>query len=88
MKYIPKVLIYLLYLKQDLIHSLFSSVTQACPTLCDPMNRRTPGLPVHQLPESIQTHVHCVSDAIQPSHSLLSPSPPVLNLSEHQDLFK
>ena len=59
MKYIPKVLIYLLYLKQDLIHSLFSSVTQACPTLCDPMNCSMPGLPVHhQLPEFIQTHVH------------------------------
>ena len=54
----------------------FSSVTQSCLTLCDPMNHSTPGLPVHhQLPESTQTHVHCVSDAIQPSHSLLSPSP-------------
>ena len=55
----------------------FSSVTQLCPTLCDPMNRSTPGLPVHhQLPEFTQTHVHRVSDAIQPSHLLLSPSPP------------
>ena len=55
----------------------FSSVTQSCPTLCDPMNRSTPGLPVHhQLPESTQTHVHRVSDAIQPSHPLSSPSPP------------
>ena len=55
----------------------FSSVTQSCPTLCDPMNRSTPGLPVHhQLPEVIQTHIHRVSDAIQPSHPLLSPSPP------------
>ena len=55
----------------------FSSVAQLCPTLCDPMNRSTPGLPVlHQLPEFTQTHVHQVSDAIQPSHPLLSPSPP------------
>ena len=53
------------------------SVTQSCPTLCDPMNRSTPGLPVHhQLPEFTQTHVYQVSDAIQPSHPLLSPSPP------------
>ena len=58
----------------------FSSVTQSCPTLCDPMNRSTPGFPVHhQLPESTQTHVHRVSDAIQPSHPLSSPSllPPI-----------
>ena len=62
----------------------FSSVTQSCPTLCNPMNRSTPGLPVrHQLPESTQTHVHWVGDAIQPSHPLLSPSPPALNLSQH-----
>ena len=55
----------------------FSSVAQSCPTLCSPMNRSTPGLPVHhQLPEFTQTHVHRVSDAIQPSHPLLSPSPP------------
>ena len=55
----------------------FSSVAQLCPTLCDPMNRSTPGLPVHhQLPEFTQTHVHLVSDAIQPSHPLSSPSPP------------
>ena len=63
----------------------FSSVAQSCPTLCDPMNHSTPGLPVHhQLPESTQTHVHWVSDAIQPSYPLLSPSPPALNLSQHQ----
>ena len=56
----------------------FSSVAQSCPTLCDPMNLGTPGLPVHhQLPEFTQTHVHRVGDAIQPSHPLLSPSPPV-----------
>ena len=67
----------------------FSSVTQSCPTLCDPMNHSMPGLPVHhQLPESTQTHVHWVSDVIQPSHSLLSPSPPALNLSQHQGLFQ
>ena len=67
----------------------FSSVTQSCPTLCDPMNCSTPGLPVqNQLPESTQTHVHWVSDAIQPSHPLSSPSPPALNLSQHQGLFK
>ena len=67
----------------------FSSVTQSCLTLCDPMNHSTPGLPVHhQLPESTQTHIHCVGDAIQPSHPLLSPSPPALNLSQHQGLFQ
>ena len=67
----------------------FSSVSQSCPILCDPMNCSTPGLPVHhQLLESTQTHVHCVGDVIQPSHPLLSPSPPALNLSPHQGLFK
>ena len=67
----------------------FSSVTQSCPTLCDPMNHSTPGLPVHhQLLESTQTHVHCVGDAIQPYHSLLSPFPPAFNPSEHQGIFK
>ena len=60
----------------------FSSVAQSCPTLCNPMNRSTPGLPVHhQLPEFMQTGVHRVSDAIQPSHPLLSPSPPAPNPS-------
>ena len=67
----------------------FSSVTQACPTLCDPMNRSTPGLPVHhQLLESTQTHVHWVGDAIQLSYPLSSPSPPSLNPSQHQGLFQ
>ena len=67
----------------------FSSVARSCLTLCDPMNRSTPGLPVHhQLPEFTQTHVHWVDDAIQPSHCLLSPSPPALNLSQHQGLFQ
>ena len=63
----------------------FSSVAQSCPTLCDPMNCSTPGLPVHhQLPEFIQTHVHRVGDAIQPSYPLSSTSPPTLNPSQHQ----
>ena len=67
----------------------FSSVTQSCPTLCDPMDCSTPGLPVHHLvPEFTQTHVHRVGDAIQPSHPLSSPFPPALNLSQHQGLFK
>ena len=64
----------------------FRSVTQLCPTLCNSMDCSTPGLPVHhQLPESTQTNVHWVGDAIQPSHPLLSPSP-ALNLSQHQGL--
>ena len=67
----------------------FSSVTQSCPTLSDHMNRSTPGLPVHyQLLEFTQTHVHRVSDAIQPSHPLSSPSPPAPNPSHHQGLFQ
>ena len=67
----------------------FSSVTQLCPTLCDPMNRSMLGLPVHyQLLEFTQTHVHRVSDAIQPSHPLSSPSPPAPNPSQHQGLFQ
>ena len=67
----------------------FSIVTQSCPTLCDPMNHSMPGLPVHhQIPEFTQTHAHRVSDTIQPSHPLSSPSPPALNLSQHQSLFK
>ena len=65
------------------------SVTQSCPTLCDPMNHSTPGLPLHhQLLEFTETHVHRVSDAIQPSHPLSSPSPPALNPSQHQSLFQ
>ena len=78
-----------------LIHNIWicmlslNSVALLCLTLCDHMNCSTPGLPVHhQLPEFTQTHVHRVGDAIQPSHSLLSPSPPALNLSQHQNLFK
>ena len=66
-----------------------SSDAQSCPNLCDPMDWSTPGLPVHhQLPEFTQTHVHWVSDAIQPSHPLSSPSLPAFNLSQHQDLFR
>ena len=65
----------------------FSSFAQSCPTLCNPMNRSMPGLPVHhQLPEFTQTHIHRVSDAIQPSHPLSSPSPPAPNPSQHQSL--
>ena len=67
----------------------FSSVTQSCSTLWDPMNCSTPGLPVHhQLPEFTQTHVHRVGDAIQPSHPLSSPSPPAPNPFQHQGLFQ
>ena len=67
----------------------FSSVTQSCPTLCDPMNHSTPGTPVHhQLPKFTQTHVHRVSDAIQPSHPLSSPFPPASNPSQNQGLFQ
>ena len=67
----------------------FSSVPQSCPTLCNPMNCSTPGLPVHhQLLEFTQTHVHRVGDAIQPSHPLSSPSPPAPNPSQHQGLFQ
>ncbi|XP_055411423.1 uncharacterized protein LOC129633627 isoform X4 [Bubalus kerabau] len=67
----------------------FSSVAQLCPTLCDPVNRSAPGLPVHhQLLDFTQTHVRRVSDAIQPSHPLSSPSPPAPNPSQHQSLFQ
>ena len=67
----------------------FSSVAQSCPTLCDPVNRSTPGLPLHHhLPEFTQTQVHRVSDAIQPSHLRSSPFPPAPNPSQHQSLFQ
>ena len=70
-------------------HVQFSSVAQSCPTLCDPMNRSTPGLPVHHhLPEFTQTHVHRVRDAIQPSHPRSSPFPPAPNPYQHQSLFQ
>ena len=72
-----------------IIFSQFSSATQSCLTLCDPMNRSTPGLPVHhQLPEFTKIPVYQVGDAIQPSHPLSSPSPPAPNPSQHQGLFK
>jgi hypothetical protein len=77
----------LLVLPQNLAHCphQFISVAQSCPALCDPMNRSMPGLPVHhQLPEFTQTHVHRVSDAIQPSYPLSSPSPPAPNPSQHR----
>ena len=78
------------YVREGLGSSVqFSSVAQSGQTLCDPVNRRTPGLPVHhQLPEFTQTRAHQVSDAIQPSHPLLSLSPPAPNPSQHQGLFQ
>ena len=84
------------YIKEDTGESkqvqeqwTINSVTQLCPALCDPMDCSTPSFPVHhQLPEPTQTHVHWVSDAIQPPHPLLSPSSPALNLSQNQGLFQ
>ena len=77
------------YSPNSIVFHQFSSVAQLCLTLCDPMDRRTPGLPVyHQLPEFTHTHVHWVGDAIQPPHPLSWPSPPVLNLSQHQGFFQ
>ena len=90
-KYICQKFIYLSLSLYIYIHISvqFSSVAQSCPTLWDPMNRSTPGLPVHhQLPEFTQTHVYQVSDAIQPSHPLSSTSPPAPNPSQHQGLFQ
>ena len=79
----------MLYESESVLLTQFSSVTQSCPTLCDPMNRSTPGLLVHhQLPEFTQTHVHRIRDATQPSHPLSSPSPPAPNPSQHQSLFQ
>ena len=81
------------FLSPKLLYGIASdqirSVAQSCLTFCNPMNHSTPGLPVHhQLPEFTQTHVHRVSDAIQPSHPLSSPSPPVPNPSQHHSLFQ
>ena len=74
---------------EEILFLQFSSVAQSHPTLCDPVNHSTPGLPVHhQLLEFTQTHVHRVSDAIQPSHPQSSPSPPAPNPSQHQSLFQ
>ena len=79
----------MLYLQIHMWVQQFSSVAQSCSTLFDPMDRSTPGFPVHhQLPELAQTHTHWVGDAIQPSHPLSSPSPPVFNPSQHQGLFQ
>ena len=74
---------------EDIPSESVSSDPQLCLILCDPMDCSTPGLPAHhQLPELAQTHVHQVGDAIQPSHPLLSPSPPAFSLSQHQGLFQ
>ena len=74
---------------KTIISDQIRSVTQLCLTLCDPMNHSTPGLPVHhQLPEFTETHIHRVSDTIQPSHPLSSPSPLAPNPSQHQSLFQ
>ena len=79
----------ILYMRSLLSSVQFSLVAQSCPTLCNPMNRSTPGLPLHhQLPEFTQTHVYRVGDAIQPSHPLSSPFPPAPNPSQHQGLFQ
>ena len=83
------ILIWILAILALCLFIQFSSATQLYPTLCNPMECSTPGLPVHhQLPEFTQTHVHWVADAIQPSHPLLSPSPSAINLSQHQGLFQ
>ena len=77
------------YILDNFKLSQFSSVAQSCRTPCDPKNRSTPGLPVHhQLPDFTQTHVHRVSDAIQPSHPRSSPSPSAPNPSQHHSLFQ
>ena len=88
---ISKLLLYIFsYLNRTCLCSVqISSIVQSCPTLCDPINCSTPGLPVHhKLPEFTQTHGHRVSDAIQPSHPLSPPSPPARNPSQHQGLFQ
>ena len=78
------------YIKKYLVLSdQFSSVTQSCPTLCNPIDCSMPGLPVHhRLLEFAQTHIHWVGDVTQTSHPLSSPCPPAFNLSQHQGLFK
>ena len=84
-----KMVSYSLFYIVNLFIVQFRSVAQSCPALCNRMDCSTPGPPVHyQLPESTQTHVHWVDDAIQPSHLMSSPSPPAFNLSQHQSLFK
>ena len=87
--YLLNMKIHLYYFLPQFSSVQFSSVAQSCPTLCDPMNRSTPGLPVHhQVLEFTQTHVHWVGDAIQPSHPLLFPSPSAPSPSQHQGLFQ
>ena len=90
--YVTKSPCYTAVIRQNIVSQLsvqFSSVTQLCPTFCNPMNCRTPGFSVHhQLPELTQTHVHRVGDAIQPFHPLSSPSRPTFNFSQHQGLFQ
>jgi len=82
-------MIFFLNLNKSLLFPPCCSVTQSCPTLCDPMECSTPGLPVpHHLPKLAQVHVHCIGDAIQPSHPLMPSSPSAFNLSQHQGLFK
>ena len=77
------------FISKDIIQLSSVQFSQSCPTLCNPMNCSMPGLPVHhQVLEFTQTHVHWVSDTIQPSHPLLPPSPPAFNLSQHQGLFQ
>ena len=89
MSYIVLSSIDLSFLLLHLSSVQLSSVAQSCPTLCDPMDCSTPGLPVHrQLPEFTQTHVHWVGDVIQPSYPLSSSFPPAFNLSQHQGLFQ
>ena len=88
-EYVKAVYCYPAYITYMRISVQFSSVTQLCLALCDPMDHSTPSFPVHhQLLELTQTHVHSVSDAIQPSHPLSSPSPPTFNLSWYQGLFQ
>ena len=85
----PTIVLLLISLFFSINELLCCSVAQSCPTLCDPLDCRTPSFPVlHRLLELAQTHVHWISDAIQPSHPLLPPSPPALSLSQHQGLFQ
>ena len=87
--YVKNLYMVICFLFSCVVSVQFSPVAQSCPTLCDPMDCSTPGFPVpHQHPELSQTHAHRVGDAIQPSHSLSSPSPPAPNPSQHQGLYQ